>query len=164
LVSFAFKVTGEHPALLRSLLTSATMRDTLPEAGAAVDGAVDGEGEGAVGLGATGLGAEGLGAAGFDVVGFGAEGLGAVGLGAAGFRVLGVVVGVCDPGVAGLRSHLPPSHRRSDSSASHRWSEYALFHLSWERLPWLPCPSIQAMATEGTPTAAMATAAMVIFR
>jgi hypothetical protein len=163
LLNFAFNVTGEHPALPRSLLTSATTRATSPDAGAVVEGAV---GFGAVGFGVVGLGAVGFGVVGLGAVGFGATGLGGVGLGAVGFWVLGGVVGVrvCTPGRVDSRSHLAASHRRSDSSRSHCRSERAFSHRPWDRLSWLPCGSIQAMAAEGTPTAATARAAMAIFR
>ncbi|GGR42001.1 hypothetical protein GCM10010251_68650 [Streptomyces aurantiogriseus] len=65
LESVAFRVTGEQPALLRSLLTRATMRDTAEDAGAAVpvalgDGAEDAGGSaGAVEAGAVAAGEAG---------------------------------------------------------------------------------------------------------
>jgi len=48
-VSFAFRASGEHPALARSLLTSSRIRAAVPEAGAA---AFDALGDAAGALGA----------------------------------------------------------------------------------------------------------------
>ncbi|WP_330319448.1 hypothetical protein [Streptomyces platensis] len=106
-VSFAFTVSGEHPALRRSLLTRSTTWAVAPDAVVAA------------------------------------------------FEALGDAAGAGKVFAAGF----DPSW-----DVDHRCSKEAFFHCSWCRPPVFPGPFRQAMAAEGTPTAPMARAAMVICR
>ncbi|WP_332835351.1 hypothetical protein [Streptomyces jeddahensis] len=155
------------------------MRASSPDADAVVAGvlgdavAVDfgAEVSGALGvLGAVVVPA--LGAVVFGVLGdvvtvaFGAEAFGAEVCGAEGFAVLGDVVGVFDAAEEGWRSQLRA--QRCQSASVHRCWKYVLFAFAalWDRAS-PPLPSghwLQATATDGTPTAPIATTATVIRR
>lgn len=186
LVRTAFSVTGEQPTLLRSALTSCTMRALVPDAGAAafevlgdvgaaeavavavavafgvVEGVVDCGPEAVFSAVLEGLVGVGVGVCfGFGAVGF----FDVVGLG-----VPAGAVGDCE--AAGLGSLRPvPFQSRTRSLCSVRFRTasllpaFAAVHSALSsRYPPLSSQSLQASATDGTPRVVMVTAAMTIRR
>ncbi|MGW6923237.1 hypothetical protein ACWGA9_18510 [Streptomyces sp. NPDC054950] len=174
MVKTAFNATGEQPTLLRSALTSCTIRALVPDAGAAAFEVLGDVGVAEAEVVALGV-VEGVGILALAAVFFAMlVGLAVLGLGfafvAVGFGVPTGALGDCDAAELGSLCAVPFQPRVQSlrsvrfRSASFLPSSAAVFAALWSWYPLLSCQSLQASATDGTPRVVMVTAAMTIRR